>query len=178
MRQTYGKLSAWQKVQVARHPDRPHAKDYTAALIEASIKSAADGHEKVSHVVKSIGAITASVGNVKHLVDDVSEASRQQTQGIEQVASAVSQMERVTQQTAATSEESAAASEELNAQAETSMHEVHELERLVFGRKAHRQETVVVRGTQWTAPTQTTSRKPAPSSTRDAFAPTGTDGGF
>ncbi len=32
--QTYGKLTAWQKAQVARHPDRPHAKDYAAELIE------------------------------------------------------------------------------------------------------------------------------------------------
>lgn len=29
----YGKLSAWQKTQVARHPDRPKASDYISALI-------------------------------------------------------------------------------------------------------------------------------------------------
>ena len=29
----YGKLSAWQKTQVARHPDRPKASDYITALI-------------------------------------------------------------------------------------------------------------------------------------------------
>ncbi|WP_343565429.1 acetyl-CoA carboxylase carboxyltransferase subunit alpha [Kiloniella sp. b19] len=34
MRQTYAKLSAWQKTQVARHPNRPHCKDYIEALIE------------------------------------------------------------------------------------------------------------------------------------------------
>jgi len=34
LRQTYGKLSAWQKTLVARHPDRPHAVDYIGALIE------------------------------------------------------------------------------------------------------------------------------------------------
>jgi len=33
LRQTYTKLSAWQKVQVARHPDRPHALDYIAGLV-------------------------------------------------------------------------------------------------------------------------------------------------
>ena len=33
LRQTYDKLSAWQKVQVARHPARPHFSDYTSALI-------------------------------------------------------------------------------------------------------------------------------------------------
>lgn len=34
LRTTYAKLSAWQKAQVARHPDRPHALDYVRALIE------------------------------------------------------------------------------------------------------------------------------------------------
>ena len=34
MAQTYAKLNAWQKTQVARHPDRPHAVDYIEALIE------------------------------------------------------------------------------------------------------------------------------------------------
>ncbi len=32
--QTYAKLTAWQKTQVARHADRPHFKDYAEALIE------------------------------------------------------------------------------------------------------------------------------------------------
>jgi acetyl-CoA carboxylase carboxyl transferase subunit alpha len=31
---TYGKLTPWQKTQVARHPDRPHCVDYIRALIE------------------------------------------------------------------------------------------------------------------------------------------------
>ncbi|WP_020593201.1 acetyl-CoA carboxylase carboxyltransferase subunit alpha [Kiloniella laminariae] len=34
LRQTYAKLSSWQKTQVARHPDRPHCKDYISQLIE------------------------------------------------------------------------------------------------------------------------------------------------
>jgi acetyl-CoA carboxylase carboxyl transferase subunit alpha len=34
LRQTYGKLDPWQKVQVARHPDRPHFRDYVEGLIE------------------------------------------------------------------------------------------------------------------------------------------------
>ena len=32
--QTYQKLTPWQKVQVARHPERPHFTDYAAALVE------------------------------------------------------------------------------------------------------------------------------------------------
>ncbi len=35
LRQTYSKLTAWQKVQVARHPNRPHCLDYIDRLIEA-----------------------------------------------------------------------------------------------------------------------------------------------
>ena len=31
---TYGKLTPWQKTQVARHPDRPHFLDYVSLLIE------------------------------------------------------------------------------------------------------------------------------------------------
>lgn len=33
IRTTYGKLTAWQKTLVARHPDRPHFLDYVARLI-------------------------------------------------------------------------------------------------------------------------------------------------
>ncbi len=34
LRQTYSKLTAWQKTLVARHPDRPHFGDYVGALVE------------------------------------------------------------------------------------------------------------------------------------------------
>lgn len=34
LRETYAKLTPWQKTQVARHPDRPHCLDYINALIE------------------------------------------------------------------------------------------------------------------------------------------------
>src|SRR5271166_3266537 len=33
LRQTYERLTPWQKVQVARHPERPHCSDYVGALI-------------------------------------------------------------------------------------------------------------------------------------------------
>jgi acetyl-CoA carboxylase carboxyl transferase subunit alpha len=32
LRDTYARLTPWQKAQVARHPDRPHFKDYVAGL--------------------------------------------------------------------------------------------------------------------------------------------------
>ena len=42
LRQTYGRLSAWQKVQVARHPLRPKCRDYVAALINEFVPLAGD----------------------------------------------------------------------------------------------------------------------------------------
>jgi acetyl-CoA carboxylase carboxyl transferase subunit alpha len=42
LRETYGRLTPWQKTQVARHPDRPHFKDYVAALVEDFLPLAGD----------------------------------------------------------------------------------------------------------------------------------------
>ena len=42
LRDTYSKLTPWQKTQVARHPDRPHFRDYVAGLIEDFIPLAGD----------------------------------------------------------------------------------------------------------------------------------------
>jgi len=39
---TYSKLSPWQKAQVARHPERPHFKDYVAGLTDEFIPLAGD----------------------------------------------------------------------------------------------------------------------------------------
>ncbi len=38
----YAKLTAWQKTQVARHPDRPHFVDYVGALVEEFTEMAGD----------------------------------------------------------------------------------------------------------------------------------------
>jgi acetyl-CoA carboxylase carboxyl transferase subunit alpha len=42
LRDTYAKLSPWQKAQVARHPERPHLKDYVAALTQDFMPLAGD----------------------------------------------------------------------------------------------------------------------------------------
>ncbi|MDQ3139306.1 MAG: acetyl-CoA carboxylase carboxyltransferase subunit alpha [Pseudomonadota bacterium] len=42
LRETYGRLTPWQKTQVARHPERPHFKDYVAQLIEDFVPLAGD----------------------------------------------------------------------------------------------------------------------------------------
>src|SRR5881398_171971 len=42
LRDTYAKLTPWQKTQVARHADRPHFKDYIAGLIDDFMPLAGD----------------------------------------------------------------------------------------------------------------------------------------
>jgi acetyl-CoA carboxylase carboxyl transferase subunit alpha len=42
LRETYAKLSPWQKTQVARHGERPHFKDYVAGLTEDFLPLAGD----------------------------------------------------------------------------------------------------------------------------------------
>jgi len=42
LRETYGRLTPWQKTQVARHPERPHFKDYVAGLTEDFMPLAGD----------------------------------------------------------------------------------------------------------------------------------------
>src|SRR6478609_1036091 len=42
LRDTYAKLTPWQKAQVARHPDRPHFKDYVAGLADDFVPLSGD----------------------------------------------------------------------------------------------------------------------------------------
>jgi acetyl-CoA carboxylase carboxyl transferase subunit alpha len=42
LRDTYAKLTPWQKTLVARHPDRPHFTDYVAGLVEDFLPLAGD----------------------------------------------------------------------------------------------------------------------------------------
>jgi acetyl-CoA carboxylase carboxyl transferase subunit alpha len=42
LRQSYARLTPWQKVLVARHPDRPHCLDYIAGLITEFVSLAGD----------------------------------------------------------------------------------------------------------------------------------------
>src|SRR3954447_1559675 len=58
LRDTYARLTPWQKTLVARHPDRPHLKDYVAELIEDFIPLAGD---------RNFGEDAAIVGGVGKL---------------------------------------------------------------------------------------------------------------
>jgi acetyl-CoA carboxylase carboxyl transferase subunit alpha len=42
LEQSYARLTPWQKVQVARHPERPHTVDYIGALIDEFVPLAGD----------------------------------------------------------------------------------------------------------------------------------------
>jgi acetyl-CoA carboxylase carboxyl transferase subunit alpha len=42
LRETYARLTPWQKTQVARHPDRPHFKDYVEAIADGFLPLAGD----------------------------------------------------------------------------------------------------------------------------------------
>lgn len=59
LKQTYGNLSAWQKVQVARHPERPHFKDYTQQLITQFIPLSGD------RTFAEDAAITGGIGRFR-----------------------------------------------------------------------------------------------------------------
>lgn len=51
LREIYSDLDAWQKCQVARHPDRPHAKDYVDALFREYTPLAGDRNFAEDHAV-------------------------------------------------------------------------------------------------------------------------------
>ena len=70
LRGTYAKLNPWQKTQVARHPDRPHALDYINALIDDFTPLAGDrcfGEDRA--IVGGLGRFRGSsvmvIGNEK-----------------------------------------------------------------------------------------------------------------
>ena len=58
LRETYGKLTPWQKTLVARHPERPHFKDYVAGLVEDFIPLAGDrGFGEDQAIVGGLGKL-------------------------------------------------------------------------------------------------------------------------
>ncbi|HZK92393.1 MAG TPA: acetyl-CoA carboxylase carboxyltransferase subunit alpha [Stellaceae bacterium] len=55
LRQTYARLTPWQKVLVARHPERPHCRDFLAGLVDDLVPLAGDRTFGEDHAV--IGGI-------------------------------------------------------------------------------------------------------------------------
>jgi acetyl-CoA carboxylase carboxyl transferase subunit alpha len=70
LRQTYSKLTPWQKILVARHPERPHCSDYVAALIDdftplAGDRAFADDKAIVGGLGRFRGRSVVIIGNEK-----------------------------------------------------------------------------------------------------------------
>ena len=70
IRDTYSKLSAWQKVQVARHPGRPHFSDYAKSLFDeftplAGDRTFGDDHAIVAGLGRFRGRSVAILGHEK-----------------------------------------------------------------------------------------------------------------
>lgn len=68
--ETYRKLTPWQKAQVARHPDRPHAKDYIDALFSeftplAGDRAFAEDHALLTGFARFDGQPVAVIGQEK-----------------------------------------------------------------------------------------------------------------
>ena len=64
LRQTYGRLSSWQRVQVARHPDRPHCRDYVEGLIDEFTPLAGDrNYAEDSAVISGLGRFPRPLGH-------------------------------------------------------------------------------------------------------------------
>ncbi len=56
LRQTYARLTPWQKVQVARHPERPHCLDYVGALVTELVLLSGDrGFAEDGAIIGGIG---------------------------------------------------------------------------------------------------------------------------
>ena len=70
LRQTYGKLTPWQKVQVARHPDRPHTSNYIGDLLAdftplAGDRRYADDHAIIGGLGRLHGYTVMAIGTEK-----------------------------------------------------------------------------------------------------------------
>ena len=70
LRDTYAKLTPWQKTQVARHPERPHFRDYVAELIEDFVplsgdRSFGDDHAIIGGLGKLKGRRIMLIGHEK-----------------------------------------------------------------------------------------------------------------
>jgi acetyl-CoA carboxylase carboxyl transferase subunit alpha len=70
LKETYSRLTPWQKTQVARHPDRPHFKDFVAAMTEdftplAGDRAFADDPAIIGGLAKIDGRRVMLIGHEK-----------------------------------------------------------------------------------------------------------------
>ena len=108
----------------------------TQELIEVAVHNVGDGLQTVHKVDSAMQAISESTKKTAMLVEEITIASQQQTIGITQISTTTTSMESSTQSLAASSEELAAASQSVQAQANSLYQHIHDLVRLVEGKKA------------------------------------------
>ena len=70
LRETYGRLTPWQKTQVARHPERPHFKNYVAGMVEDFVplsgdRAFGDDHAIIGGLAKLAGRKIMLIGHEK-----------------------------------------------------------------------------------------------------------------
>ena len=108
----------------------------TAALLDNSFATVANGTEKVGKASEAMTAIQSQWNKVRGLSKDISVSSEQQSAGISEIAGAVATMQINAQQTAAVAEETAASALELQSQSESLQAVVTDLSRIVNGRES------------------------------------------
>jgi hypothetical protein len=105
----------------------------TTALIEESIRTAAEGGRRVDVVAKRIEGITSSLDRMKSLVNAMASASSEQTTRVDEVTHVTSGIGQVTQAAAAAAARSAETSRALREEAASALEAVNELKTLVGG---------------------------------------------
>ncbi|GHU80191.1 methyl-accepting chemotaxis protein [Clostridia bacterium] len=89
----------------------------TAALIESSSQSVAEGNGIVTKVNESLQAVSTISDKNAQSIEKLHDASRQQSESMAEVTAAITQLSSVVQANSATAEETAASSQEMSAQA-------------------------------------------------------------
>jgi methyl-accepting chemotaxis protein len=105
----------------------------TTALIEESIRTAAEGDRRVDVVAGRIEGITTSLDRMRSLVAAMATASVEQTTRVDEVTHVTAGIGQVTQSAAAAAARSAETSRALREEAASALKAVNELKQLVGG---------------------------------------------
>lgn len=113
----------------------------TSDLIDMINQDIEKGASKTEIVVNSFNDVVARAEKVNVLLDEITRASKEQAKGSNQVTKAISQVNTIVQQLAASSEETASSSEEMLSQVEGQREAVMDLNTVVMGEKAVKNES-------------------------------------
>jgi len=91
----------------------------TAALIEASVKTATQGARLTAEAAKGLEYMTKQITEISDHVSTVAQASKMQIESVSQISNGISELSHVTQTSTALSQEGASTAEKLSSQSET-----------------------------------------------------------